>query len=130
MRRLTARRACACQDGAAGDVGAHADEAVVALALSKSRLVAVAVHSRHSHRQVLKQHLHTQRIQQGWWTILRDVFTESYTDVEVVLRAQERELYVGSTDKLATSTHALQLPPGHQTLHTTTTCVVGLLWVR
>ena len=52
-----ARTACglgARQDGAAGDVSARPDEAVVALALGKGRLGSVAINTCHGHRQVLK----------------------------------------------------------------------------
>ena len=45
FKRRTACGACAREDGAAGNVGAHADQAVVALTLGDGRFIAVAVHS-------------------------------------------------------------------------------------
>ena len=49
----------ACQDGAAGDIVAHANKAVIALALGDGSLVAIAVHTCQCDRQVCKQDLHT-----------------------------------------------------------------------
>ena len=45
------------QNCAAGEVGARCDAPVIALALCDGLLGSIAVHSSHSHRQILEQNL-------------------------------------------------------------------------
>ena len=57
--KFTSTRVGARHNGAAGDVGTPAYSVVVAPALGDGRLGAITVHIRQSHRQVLKQNLHS-----------------------------------------------------------------------